>query len=156
MPNKIGHFMPWRLMVFVNDRLNMIAKAAGYNCDAAVFDNWDDFENSKAKCKLMYDAGAGDTPQNFVGDTQANQVFDIEVLGIVTYETENPRKLAMSLEQDARTALQTGFPSLRKYTERGCSARFGRSSADGGSLAADKEAGFSFPVTFKWSQDSNW
>jgi len=156
MPNKIGHFMPWRLMVFVKDRLNTIASAAGYNCDVAVFDNWEDYDKSNAKCRMMFDAGTGDVAQNFVGDTQAEVLFDIEISGEVEYETENPRKLAMSLEQDARTALQTGFTQLRTYTERGCSGRFGRTLPTGGNLQADKFAGFRFPVTFKWSQDSNW
>jgi len=157
MPNKIDDFVPYRLLKFVETRLRLISKALAYNCDAAVFDNWDDFENSTAKYKLFFDATSGDTPVHFTGGpARVNQELTIMVVGVATYETEHPRALAMSLEQDARTALHTGFDEIRAGVGRGAATKFGRTSYDGGLLSPEKKAGFEFPTTFTWSQSENW
>jgi hypothetical protein len=157
MPNRVEDFVPFRLLMFTEDRLKLISKALGYNCDVAVFTDMDDFTASSAKFKLFYDSMSDDTQANFVGDSRLNQALTVQVLGIATYETEWPRRLAFALEQDVRTALHSGFSELRtSYVQRGCSARFGRASHDGGALAPIKQAGFDLSVTFTWSQDSDW
>ncbi len=156
MPNKVDDFVPYKLLLFVEDRLRLISKALGYNCDLAVFWDWDSFEESSAKYKVFFDSVSDDTTDNFVGDSRMTQSETIQVFGVVDYETERPRRAAMKLEQDVRTALHTGFSDLRTYTASGCSARFGRSTHDGGHLSPMKRAGFELPITFKWSQDSDW
>jgi len=157
MPNKIDDFVAYRLLKFVEARLELVSRAGGYNCDADVLDNVDDFWASDAKMKLHFDAVSGDTPVNFVGGAgRVNQELMIVVAGVVTYETEHPRMLSMSLEQDCRTALHSGFDEIRASVGRGSTARFGRTQYDGDILSPNKQAGFEIPVTFTWSQNSDW
>ena len=157
MPGKIDDFVPFKLLMFVVRQLEEIAPANGYNTAPRVTTDLDSFEQSSAKHTLLVES-EGEQPQGHgVGDASGatvNPTQTIIIFGLSTYETEHPRRLAMSLEQDARTAIQSG--NLRTATGRGVSLRFRGCTHDGGTLAPDKEAGFRLVVTFTWSQQGDW
>jgi len=158
-PNKIADFVPFRVLQYVFDRLESIDPANGYNTSPRVTDNLDEFENSDAKHTIMVETTGGTPEITGAGsDSVVHQIMDVRLVGVSRYETEHPRRLAMSLEQDVRTALHGGVKdgALRAAIGRGCSFRFVRCEHDAGFLAPDKEAGFELTVSFKWSQHSDW
>lgn len=157
MPRKVDDFVPYRLLVFMQARLGLISEASGYNCNAFVTTNEQDFTESTAKHTLFVETDPASPVLHGVGgnpSVQESQGF--VVVGISKYETEHPRRLAMALEQDVRTALHSGAPEIRAAVGRGCSFRFAGCAHDGGFLAPDKEAGFRLSVSFTWSQNSDW
>ena len=157
MPRKVDEFVPYRLLVYCEDRLRGISEAAGYNCNAFVTTDAEEFEESTAKHTLLLETEPGSPVLHGVGgDPMVQQATGFLVVGISKYETEHPRRLAMALEQDVRTALHSGVSDIRASVGRGCSFRFQGSQHDGGFLSPDKEAGFRLSISFTWSQSSDW
>lgn len=156
MPNRIDDFVPWRLLMYVEARLKHISTALGYNCDPFVTDDLLIANASQAKHTVFFEATPSDGVESFVGDGRMNQRQTFNIVAISEYETEHPRRLAMSLEQDIRTVFQSDAKNIRDAVGRGCSFRFGRCTHDGGVLAPTKEAGFELGLEFTWSQKSDW
>lgn len=160
MPNKVETFVPLRIMEYALHRLRQISLARGYNTHPAVYERWEDADASDAKHLLFVEAEVLDPVQHGVGTENSgpriNAMLVLRVVGICRYETEWPRKLAMALEQDVRTALHSDVANIREFAGRGASMRFGTCEYDGGELAPKKEAGFRLQVRFTWSQSSEW
>lgn len=158
MPRKVDEFVPYRLLVYLVGRLGAISEATGYNCTPFVTTDLHEFENSTAQHTLFIESSKVDPEAQGVGGdgplVQTSAGFT--VVGVSKYTTEHARRIAMALEQDARTAIHSGVSEIRSAVGRGCSLRFGGCQHDGGFLAPDKEAGFRLEVSFTWSQGSDW
>lgn len=157
MPRKVDEFVPYRLLLYVLDRLGSITEANGYNCTAFVTTDAQEYENSAAKHTLFVETDPTAPILHGVGgDPIVQDQIGFVVVGVSKYETEHPRRLAMALEQDVRTAIHSGVGEIRASVGRGCSFRFTGCQHDGGFLAPDKEAGFRLRFSFTWSQGSDW
>lgn len=158
MPNLIDDFVPYRILRYVAAQLDGISTAMGYNTDPAVFDRFENFNASNAKFSILFETTGEDPDLQGVGGDGAlvQQSIEVHVAGKIKYETEHPRRLAMALEQDVRTALHSGVADIRSSVGRGCSFRFGSLTHDGGVLAPEKESRFVLTVSYTWSQRSDW
>jgi hypothetical protein len=157
MPNKVDDFIPFRLLQFIEARLKSIDTAMGYNSDPFVTDDWHLAESSTAKQVLFFETPGIEMDDQGVGDGKTVQpAMTIDVIGVCTYETERPRRLAMALEQDVRVAIHSALGDIRDSVGRGCSMTYGSCVYDGGVLAPIKEAGFRLSLIFTWSQRSGW
>ena len=157
MPNKVDDFVPFRLLEFVVSRLESISVATGYNTDPFVTTHYDEAKESQAKYTIFVETEGGSPRRQGVGgDLSVQPALDFVVTGVARYENEHPRRLAMALEQDLRTALHSGIPEIKTWLGRGASFRFDDCTHDGGVLAPFKEAGFRMHFSFTWSQKSDW
>ena len=157
MPNKVDDFVPFRLLEFVVSRLEGIAVAEGYNTDPFVSTFYEEARESQAKYTIFVETDGENPVRHGVGgDLAVQQSLEFVVTGVARFETEHPRRLAMALEQDVRTAVHSGVPEIRPWLGRGASLRFTGCTHDGGVLAPFKEAGFRMHFSFTWSQKSDW
>lgn len=158
MVNKIDDFVPYKLLLFVTETLKEIDPARGYNTRPRVTTDVDEFEASEARHTLFVETEGGSPAYQGAGSAHTtHQTLAVQIVGVSKYETEHPRRVAMALEQDVRTALHVKVDTeLRAAIGRGCSFRFLNSEHDGGYLAPEKEAGFKLTVSFTWSQNSDW
>ena len=158
MPNKIDDFVAYRVLRLVESRLREVSQALGYNTNPYVTGEWYDAENSDAKHTLFFEADNGAAVEQFPGSAQARSQESVtyKIVGVSKYETEHPRRLAMELEQDVRTAISRDTADIRAAVGRGCAVRLGSVSYDGGVLAPNKEVGFNLLVTYTWTQNGDW
>jgi len=157
MPNKIDDFVPWRVLQFVMARLEQIDPANGYNTRPRVVYDLDAYVNSTAEHTVFVETSGGSPEVQGAGEAhKTHHVMRIDITTASYYQTDHPRRVAMMLEQDVRTALHSGIADVRDAIGRGASMRFISSEHDGGFLAPEKQAGFNLSVSFKWSQGSDW
>lgn len=157
MPNKVDDFAPYRILLYVISRLEQIGPENGYNTTPAVYTEWDQWEESQAKHRLFVEAGNASPAQAGLGQSSRTQPqLTVLILGASRYETEHPRRLAMALEQDVRTAIHSDVASIRDTLGRGAAVSFDICTHDGGVLSPKKLAGFRLEVTFTWSQGYEW
>jgi len=157
MPNKVDDFVPYRILSYVLDRLEQIDTALGYNTRPRVTTDLDEYAESTTDHTLFVETTGGSPRLQGAGSAhQMEQTLTVEILGASYYKTEHPRRVAMSLEQDVRTALHSDIANIRDAVGRGVSMRFDRSEHDAGFLAPEKQAGFYLAVSFTWSQSKDW
>lgn len=157
MPNKIDDFVPYRLWLYIMTRLEGIAEAEGYNNNVFVTDDVVAYQESVAKHTVLVEVEPSSPQLHGVGgDPIVQEQLGFVIVGVSKFETEHPRRLAFSLEQDVRTAIHSDVANIRASVGRGCSFRFTGCQHDGGFLAPDKEVGFRLTCSFTWSQRSDW
>lgn len=155
---KVDDFIPYKIFKTVELYLNRIKTVDGYNTDPLITISKDDAENSNSKYTVLLEAGTAEPVDQFPGNDSSRKhvTANYVVMCYAKYETEHPRRLAYSLEQDVRNAIDQGVADLRGLVGRGVSFKFGTANHDGGLLAPYKEAGFELSFSFTWSQSNDW
>ena len=160
MPREVDQFVPWRALMFVADRLRLIQRANGYNCDAGVYTELEPYRNSSERfAVLVYSDGGGPDEQELGGGDGGPRVQEriaFVINASVKYDTENPQRTLMALEQDVRTAIHTGVDQVRTYTGTGMILRWGEVQRFVTALSAERESGFSLTCSLAYKQGSTW
>lgn len=160
MPRNVEHFVPWRILWYVYQRLRLIQQANGYNCDAAVFLDVEAYRQSSDKFALLvYTDGETPQDQSVGGGNSSRQTassMGLTIMGSIKYDLDMPARAQMQLEQDVRTALQTGVAGMRTLAGTGVSFQWGECQRFVTSLTAEREAGFSLTCSFLYPQGSTW
>ena len=160
MPRDVEHFVAWRILWYVYQRLRIIQQANGYNCDAAVFLDVEAYRQSSDKFALfVYSDGEGPDDQLVGGGNGSPRVhsrMNITINASIKYDLDMPARAQMQLEQDVKTALQTGVSGMRTLVGTGVSFSWGECQRFVTSLTAEREAGFSLSCSFLYPQGSTW
>jgi hypothetical protein len=160
MPRSVDSFVAWRLLWYVYQRLQLIQRANGYNTDAAVFLSLEEYRQSSDKWALLVYSDA-DTPEDQMmgggnGSPRVHNRTSFTIMGSIQYEGDFPSKAAMALEQDVRTALQTGVDGVRALAGANVSFRWEPAQRFITALSGEREAGFSVSCSYLYPQGSTW
>lgn len=159
-PNKIETFGAWRCLWYVYQRLLEIQLANGYNTQPTVTMNFEEYRNASTDAALLIECeshGAGEQGIGGGGGGPATQpLVNLVIMGSVRFGTDLPRRAAMALEQDARTAIATAVSEMRTTIGRGYSLRWNDCTHDAGLLTPEREAAFRLSCSFTYPQASTW
>ena len=159
MPNHIESFIGWKIMEVVYRRLCEIQRARGYNTDPLVSMDWPEVQNTDKSFSLFLECIGHHAVEHAVGGNLGPRVtmaLELMICGYVQYDTGVPRKMAMSLEQDAREAVHAIATQFNTLIGRGVSFAWGDCTHDGGALSPEKEANFTLLCTFTYQQSAGW
>ena len=160
MPNRVEVFMAWRCLWWVYQRLSEIQLANGYNTQPTVTMNYEEYRNASTDAALLVECeghGSGEQGIGGGGGGPASlPMVNIVILGSVRFGTDLPRRAAMALEQDARTAVATTVADMRETIGRGFSLRWNDCTHDAGVLTPEREAAFRLSCSFTYRQGSTW
>jgi hypothetical protein len=160
MPNRVEDFMAWRCLWWVYQRLSEIQLANGYNTQPTVTMDYEEYRNASTDAALLVECeghGSGEQGIGGGGGGPASlPMVNIVILGSVRFGTDLPRRAAMALEQDARTATATTVADMRETIGRGFSLRWNDCTHDAGVLTPEREAAFRLSCSFTYPQGSTW
>jgi hypothetical protein len=160
MPNNIEAFAAWRCLWWSYQRLLEIQHANGYNCQPLVTMNFEEYRNSTTDAALLIECESHSAGEQGIGGGGGGPAsmpsVTLVVRGSVRYGTDLPRRAAMALEQDVRTAIATSVADMRSTIGRGFSLRWNECTHDAGVLSPEREAAFILSFSFTYPQSSTW
>lgn len=160
MPRDIEQFVPWRVLWYCYQQLLTVQRAHGFNCDADVYMDATEYQQSAAKSAVLIfseEEGADDQQMGGGhGSPRLNERTGITILGSVKYDVDIPTRAQMALEQDVRTALQQSVDGMRSLVGVGVSFRWGECQRYVVGLTGEREAGFRLTCSVTYPQGSNW
>jgi hypothetical protein len=154
MPNKVEQFAPWQAMQWLHQQLMTIDHAHGYNTQPFVTMDRQQYQQAGTTCAVVVECEANDPQEHGLNNTVMMSRFVIE--GNVQITMDIPRRAAMALEQDVRTAIATAMAALRAAKGKAYSLQWGPCAHDAGDLSPAREAGFRLNLTLIYPQGSTW
>lgn len=159
-PNRIEEFGAWRCLWYVFQQLKTIQLANGFNTQPTVTMDFEEYRNAQTDGVLLIECESHPAGEQGIGGggggPSSQPQVNLVIFGNVRYGTDLPRRAAMALEQDARTAVATAVSAMRSATGKGYSLRWGDCIHDAGALTPEREAAFKLYCSFTYPQGSTW
>ena len=155
-PQSIDAFIAWKVVVHLAEFLAEIRKTAGFNTDPSVHIDFNEWADTPAKYSILLEVAGHNTILESVGPRH-RQTVEVRIVGSVSLDDGDiPRRHAMMLEQDVRTALDRAAEVARQEIGRGFSCAYGTCAHDAGLLTPDKQAGFTLDYSYIYPQGAVW
>lgn len=159
-PRGVEQFVDWRLLWYVYQQLRTIQMANGYNCDAAVYLDVEEYRQSQDQFALFVMSDGWTPAEHNVGGghgaPRVESSMEITIMASVRPKADLPQRALMALEQDVKTAISTSIATMKPSVGVVASLRWQNVDRFVAVLTPEREAGFTATCSFLYPQNSIW